>query len=322
MLNILNLGAGRQSSYLYHASGRGILPKIDLAIFSDTGDERQVTYNHLNWLIEEWSPKYDIPIVVVGNRNIVDDVLRSRTMSAGYDKAKGERWAAMPWFVKNPKDGSRGMIRRQCTNEYKIMVIDKYIKTECLGLKLKGRWPTTHSVRQWFGISSDEYHRMRKPVVPRTTAKVIGKDLHGDDVTQRVRDDRPQRWRSTVYPLCSTEWKWNEDATHCDRIDLGFGLMSVADCIQWHRDNDLPDPPSSACKKCPYRDNAMWREMRDESPEEFAEACDFDDAIRVAGGMKGETFSHADMVPLRVVNLDDDGGEGGLFACDGGVCGT
>ncbi len=162
---------------------------------------------------------------------------------------------------------------------------------------------------------------MRKPATTRTDKVLIGKDLFGGDVASDRKRERPIYWKSHVYPLCDTEWKW--DGERFKRLSLGERAMTTDDCLEWHRDNNLAEPPSSACKKCPYRDNQMWREMRHESPDEFEEACEFDDRIRVAAGMKGETFTHRDLIPLRDVNLGEKPSEEmGLFPCDGGVCGT
>ncbi|MGB1816915.1 MAG: hypothetical protein ACPHJ3_16270 [Rubripirellula sp.] len=59
---ILSLGAGVQSSCILMMSERGELPKLDLAIFADTGDEPDAVYRWLNWLKHNQST----PIVVVG----------------------------------------------------------------------------------------------------------------------------------------------------------------------------------------------------------------------------------------------------------------
>lgn len=48
--HILNLGAGVQSTTLYLMSMHGQLPRFDIAIFADTGEEPQAVYTHLDWL--------------------------------------------------------------------------------------------------------------------------------------------------------------------------------------------------------------------------------------------------------------------------------
>tara|TARA_B100001123_G_scaffold277138_1_gene308254 strand:- start:899 stop:1963 length:1065 start_codon:yes stop_codon:yes gene_type:complete len=354
MLNILSLGAGRQSSYLFHASGRGILPKLDCAIFADTGWEPDEVYGHLQWLIDEWSPEYGIPIHVVGTKNIKDDALVSQVRGV---KTEGRRWVSMPlrtkavWNEGNAglldmeieklksegKSTSRlesvlarvkageevvqdGMITRQCTSEYKIQEIEKFIKTEILGLEINARWPKHQVARKWFGISQDEWTRMRAPKLNRKEKVEVGNDLFGEPVIEERSVERIIRWHSNVYYLCDTEWY--ADGDKCRRRDLGTWPMTAQDCINWHLENGLPAPPESACKGCPYRSNESWRKLRDESPEEWEEVCEFDDQIRNCGGMRGEVFLHKQLVPLRLANIDEEDEDGGLFPCDGGVCGV
>lgn len=64
----------------------------------------------------------------------------------------------------------------------------------------------------------------------------------------------------------------------------------------------------SACIGCPFHGNRHWREMRDQRPDEWADAVDFDEQIRtgVARGAprSGEAFLHASRVPLRIAPID------------------
>ena len=54
-----------------------------------------------------------------------------------------------------------------------------------------------------------------------------------------------------------------------------------AQCTEWLEERQIRIPPRSACKFCPFQRNDEWRDMRDNHPLDFAEACDFDDATRV-----------------------------------------
>ena len=160
MKRILNLGAGTQSSVLLLMADREEIEPVDVAIFADTGWEPEAVYEHLAWLRSEVS----VPIVQVTAGNIYEDALRSQV---GARKNGEKRFASMPLHVLRPDDsGMTGMIRRQCTKEYKIEPIRRYIKTEILGLKQKARWPKTQQVTQVFGISVDEFQRMRSPDEP------------------------------------------------------------------------------------------------------------------------------------------------------------
>lgn len=68
-------GAGVQSSTLLALSAEGILPKVDYAIFADTGWEPEAVYAHLNRLEKEIAKPAGIPVLRVSSRNIRSDAL-------------------------------------------------------------------------------------------------------------------------------------------------------------------------------------------------------------------------------------------------------
>lgn len=82
--------------------------------------------------------------------------------------------------------------------------------------------------------------------------------------------------------------------------------MSRRDCHRWLEERQYPIPPKSACTFCPYHSNAMWREMRDNDPDSFADAVQVDAALRGPArhyGLKGELFVHRSARPLAVADL-------------------
>lgn len=140
-MNIISLGAGVQSTTLLLMAMHGqVEPMPDAAIFADTGWEPKAVYEHLAWL-ESVST---IPIHRVSGGNIREDALNG-----------GGRFATMPVFVS----GSGGMLRRQCTKEYKIRPIQKKVR------ELAGKRITT----LWLGISVDEAIRMKESRVKYIT---------------------------------------------------------------------------------------------------------------------------------------------------------
>lgn len=152
-LQILSLGAGVQSTVLLMLSAQGELPTLDAAIFADTGWEPRAVYEHLDRLDAQVAQPAGIPIHRVSVGNIRDDALDP-----------GHRFASMPMYVRNP-DGSRGMARRQCTNEYKVRPIKEQVR-RLLGAtdKVNGRPgppPKGTQVTQWIGISTDEFQRAK-----------------------------------------------------------------------------------------------------------------------------------------------------------------
>jgi hypothetical protein len=97
------------------------------------------------------------------------------------------------------------------------------------------------------------------------------------------------------------------------------------DCLRWLRAHGYPEPPKSACIGCPFRDNRAWRRMKDERPEEWADAVSFDEQVRHAAKIKDPVYVHRSLVPLDQVDLStpQDAGQLELFGeCDGFSCMT
>jgi len=150
-LRVLSLGAGVQSTTLLLMMIRGEIPKADHAIFADTGWEPQAVYDHLEYL-KPMMVDAGIKLHIVSKGNIREDFVSGVT-----------RFASMPLHIKN-KDGKKGMIRRQCTAEYKIKPINKK-QRELAGLK-SGQRCKEHRITTVIGISYDESQRMRDPAFP------------------------------------------------------------------------------------------------------------------------------------------------------------
>lgn len=230
-LRALSLGAGVQSTTLALMAAHGdIRPMPDCAIFADTGWEPKTVYDHLAWLRSPNVLPFPVHIVSAGD-------LRADILAA----AQGARWASIPAFTRQaagrPLDGAHasrsetadrsgiGMIRRQCTREYKITPIRRKVR-EILGLTRR-RSPTSPVVEQWIGISLDEAVRMKPSFEPwqvnrwpliekRMTRRdcltwlalrgypappksaCIGCPFHSDAHWRAMRDDDPKAWTDAV----------------------------------------------------------------------------------------------------------------------------
>ena len=145
-LRILSLGAGVQSTTLLHMMIAGEIEMADHVIFADTGWEPEPVYAHLTKL-EALMEKHEIRFHKVSAGNIREDALNME-----------KRSASMPLYMKK-QDGSKGMVRRQCTNEYKIQPLLK-LQRELVGLA-KGARSKEHLATTIIGISWDETQRMR-----------------------------------------------------------------------------------------------------------------------------------------------------------------
>ncbi len=94
-------------------------------------------------------------------------------------------------------------------------------------------------------------------------------------------------------------------------------------CQQWFAEN-YPDRvlSKSACIGCPFHNNALWREMKNNDPTSWKDAVDFDAAIRDLTSQK--QYLHSKKIPLDEVDLrneEDMGQLSFLDECDG-LCGV
>lgn len=149
-LRILSLGAGVQSTTLALMVAHGELAPIDCAIFSDTQSEPKAVYDHLARLIVPGVLPFPVHVISKGS-------LRQELIDAS--EGKRGAWGRLPLFLRNP-DGSAGMTRRQCTQDYKLDGIARKVR-ELAGIKRGSRGPKHVAVEQLIGISIDEAHRQK-----------------------------------------------------------------------------------------------------------------------------------------------------------------
>lgn len=150
-LTYLSLGAGVQSSTLALMFSRGAVAghrPPDLAIFADTGDEPRAVYEWLTWL----TPRLAFPVVVVQKGR----GLRHHILEA----VRGGRFAGAPFYTESNNRRGVGMLRRQCTSEFKIEMIHQQVRTS-LGLLPHKHARKAYRATGYIGISLDEVERMK-----------------------------------------------------------------------------------------------------------------------------------------------------------------
>ena len=104
--------------------------------------------------------------------------------------------------------------------------------------------------------------------------------------------------------------------------------LSRNDCLRWMERQRFATPPKSSCIGCPFHNDAHWRKMKNEAPDEFADAVEIDRMIRDGGtqrGIRGKQYMHRRMIPLDQVDLStaEDHGQLNMFIneCEG-MCGV
>jgi len=147
-LRVLSMGAGVQSSTLALMCAHGEFEMPDCAIFADTGAEPQYVYKHLDWL-EMVLP---FPVYRVKRNKGLKYIIKNSLLQ--------KRCVSVPFYTES-QNGNGGMLRRQCTREFKVEPITKKIR-ELSGLKKGQRAPKGKILAtQYIGISFDELTRMK-----------------------------------------------------------------------------------------------------------------------------------------------------------------
>jgi len=249
MLDVLSLGAGVQSSTIALMAAHGEFPPPDCAIFADTGWEPGAVYAWLDWL-ERQLP---FPVYRVSAGNIRADLMRSQVRGT---HAEGTRAISPPLYTLS-EDGKRGMIRRQCTKEYKLLPLRRK-QRELLGVAPRKVAPRD-AMRVWIGISTDEASRM-KPSRDRWAENrwpLIEKNMSRTDCyvwMERHGYPRPPRSACIGCPFRSDrEWRDLsredfEDACVVDEhIRVSFGRNSKTG-------NDMRDEVYLHSRRIPLRE--------------------------------------------------------------------
>jgi hypothetical protein len=142
-MKVLSFGGGVQTCTMVAMCANGDLPKPDAIIFSDPGWESRLTYEYIKEF-EIYMNKHGMKLITTKNGNIRHDL-----------EHKGKRFVSLPLY-SHPN----GMLRRQCTSEYKIVPVQKKIRELC-GMKYRQWMPRNEVHDLWLGISTDEATRMK-----------------------------------------------------------------------------------------------------------------------------------------------------------------
>lgn len=261
MNRVISLGMGVQSTALYYMSSMGQLPRVDAAIFADPGGERTATHDYIREVLMPWKEANNgLPIVTVNDRNLEQDLL-----TIGDRK----RFASIPAFTKD-ENGKMGMLRRECTNEYKVEQVHKGIR-QFYNIAPRKRTATTEV---WIGITTDELDRLFKPDV---------------------------NWKLHVYPFIgyTITKSGNPYQSYAQR-------MSRQDVLAWYDKQGIPPPPKSGCYFCPFQRDHSWTRLSIEDKAQWQKALEIDQAIRHATrtGIKNPIYLHSSGKPLEEVPLN------------------
>jgi hypothetical protein len=105
--------------------------------------------------------------------------------------------------------------------------------------------------------------------------------------------------------------------------------MTRLACLDWMRKRGYPEPPRSACVFCPFHSATEWRRLKNDEPEEFERAVQFERVVQLTKSQTGN-FSSIPFLTKHCKPLDtidfrslEDKGQLNLWQneCEG-MCGN
>jgi hypothetical protein len=139
---VLSLGWGVQSFALAAMSALGELPRVDVAIHADTGWERFETMVFANrWT--PWLEERGVRVVTLcTNGQCIEQWINTLAIN-------------IPAFTAYPDGRESGQMRRQCTHDWKLAPIKRWLQIN------RHQAP----VEMWLGITRDEIGRVKPSTV-------------------------------------------------------------------------------------------------------------------------------------------------------------
>ncbi|MFA5715636.1 MAG: hypothetical protein WC998_07845 [Candidatus Paceibacterota bacterium] len=208
MKNIVSYGGGTQSTamILMALNGDYGLQRPNFGVYADTGGEPEFINEYVRYFVDYVKQKYDFDIFITKYK---DGIVNKLTLEAVRKAKSGLGYTSSnpPYFTLNP-DGTKGMMMRQCTVDFKTNPISKLINS-----KLE----RGENYRIWIGISFDERSRMKISMKKRRTNyyPLVDNFIRRNDSINYVKKlgiKSPLRSSCFFCPFHSDRyWQWLKD---------------------------------------------------------------------------------------------------------------
>lgn len=299
-LRVISYGGGWQSNALLVLAAQGLID-YQTFLFCNVGDdsENPKTITYVNEVAKPYALKHGLTFIELQKRR------RDGTPDTIYQRLTrpGSRSIGIP--VRMNGSGAPG--RRSCTYDFKVAVVDKWLKehTEVQARK------ALRDEMLLYAESPEHVSRILTWTALREPVAHVGLGISLDEM-ERVKpnvDPDTVAWKENVFPLLQ------EVPRPLTRVDCGNIITRAG----------LPLPPKSACIFCPFHTLTRWQEMRKQEPEQFWYAADLEAFVnqrRKALGLDPVWFSRA-LKPLAQATTDYK--QASLFEamelpCDSGHC--
>lgn len=297
LVRAFSFGGGVQShAVLAMQAMRQLENPYDVFIFSNVGhdSENPETLAYLENYTRPFCEEFGINLIEL-RRNV-----RGRGEVTLYEEIHYQRRSIIiPAYF-----GQGGFGNRNCTTDFKVRVIDRYIRDAGY----------THGY-VGLGISTDEFGRARSTEWHNYEGGDYAPDENAPQQLSMFEEDEksdkePSRrwlgyWKRREYPLIEQR-------------------ISRAMCAEIIAAAGLPEPPKSSCYFCPFKRPEEWKQLKEQSPNLFEKAVGIEAAINEKRLYlaKDGMFLHRSKRPLAQV-VTDEQADMAFFEdeqCDSGHC--
>ena len=282
---------------------RGDLPpgfrRPRAAVFADTGFEPARVYAHLRWLIHTLGQA--LPVYVVRAMRPDGTPAHIREDSEAIVRGDLARLANPPLFVRESVQYTPYPDAQQQARFEAYLIrrgqIPRFVTMPVFAREFTGSKPVMLRRQCTGDYKIVPIYQFCKSLLGRRRGQRHNTPPFCEMWIGISADENPKRCKPA------------QEAWVVNRYPLRELSMTRADCATWLWNNYHIVVPKSACLGCPFHDDNYWRELREQSPDEFEEACRFDETIRHLPGVRGECFLHSSCVPLREIDFSRTRGE-------------
>lgn len=297
MLKVFSYGGGVQSTAALVLAAQG---KIDYRVFlfANVGEdsENPATLAYYVHQAAPYAQAHGIELIEVRKRR------RDGSNDTVYQRLTrpDSKSIGIPIRMSNGAPGNR-----TCTIDFKIEVIDQWIKAQ-LKIQEPSLGEVLYAAIMQKGLGIPARETLSEYTSSNEIRAIVGLGISLDE-WQRMRTDSGKPWKRLEYPL----------------IDL---RLDRATCQEIIRQAGLPVPPKSSCWFCPFHSLRTWQEMRQQQPHLFAKAVQLERLIneRRARIGRDQVWLTRKLKPLDLVTTDLT--QASLFeetesdACESGYC--
>lgn len=305
-ITILSLGAGVQSTALALMAERGIIDKPVAAVFADTGDEPPSIHEHLERLKGMLS--FPVHTVTYGG-GLGSDFLAALGGST-------KRASQPPFYVKAPDLSPEEILAVLAEPEPKWNDFKEKWEATATNIDTGEVVDVSEAIAEdAFNDAWNAWNIRRQKAMKKYRGGMLWRACTRDykimPIRRKVREIMAEHGAKHVRQQIgiSTDERQREKASGVKFITNTHPLLELG----WSR-----------------RDCEAWLDMKENDPEQFERACQFDEAIREAQGKKvrgagivGQLFVWRGYEPLRTASFKKVAGQmdfGFEQECDG-MCG-